>query len=190
MKKNNEIVNRTMIALGYTSKRELAKALKISPSNLNNKMNSGSIRTLLIDVAINNNVNVEWLLTGQGSMSAGHGTGTHIGEQQPPYHQNVAQHAPDMTPFPSILPTTRTQDLLSKTAAIIESRTLFSDALKSNIEAFSVGLTLERDLAASRAMLNSHTTTIEQQGKMIEDQNTRMNTIEEKLRSMETKKAG
>lgn len=176
-----------MIAFECKKVNDIAALLNITPQNLNGYIDRGTFINLIQEEALKRGININWIITGQGSMTSV----ASIGEQQHPYHPNnaMAQNTPDIT-FPHLPPASRTQDLLTKTAAIIESRSLFSDALKSNIEAFSVGLTLERDLAASRAMLNSHTTTIEQQRKMIEDQNTRMNTIEEKLRSMETKKAG
>jgi hypothetical protein len=119
-----------------------------------------------------------------------HGIG--IGEQQASYAQNNAMEpaAPDISTLPHLPSVNIEQDLLSKTAAIIGSQTPFAYALKSNIEAFSRGLALERDLAAYRAMLNAHTSTIEHQTKIIEEQNIRLNTFEERLRSMETKKAG
>lgn len=132
-------------------------------------------------------ISYEWLLTGHGSMT----TGVSIGEQQLPYQPSItAPTAPDITTLPHLPPISITEDLLSKTANIIDSQTPFASALKSNIEAFSRGLSLERDLAAYRAMLNQHTTTIEHQNKIIEEQNIRLNTFEERLKSMEEKKAG
>lgn len=180
------IIERAMVAFKVRKKEHLADLLGISASDFSGRKRRGTLIKLIEKEAFKRNISYDWIKTGEGSMTAGSG----IGEQQAPYSQNMAQHAPDITPLPSSLPVTRTQDLLSKTAAIIESRSLFSDALKSNIEAFHVGLSLQQDLAASRAMLNQHTTLIEKQSKIIEDQESRMNTVEEKLKSMETKKAG
>lgn len=182
------IIERAMVAFNARKKEQLADILGISPSDFSGRKRRGTLIKLIEKEAFKRNISYDWIKTGDGSMTTGAG----IGEQQPSYHPNnaMAQLAPDITPIPSSLPITRTQDLLSKTAAIIESRTLFADALKSNIEAFHVGLSLQQDLAASRAMLNQHTTIIEQQSKTIQDQESRMNTVEEKLRSMEEKKAG
>lgn len=68
MNNNPEIINRLMNALGYKTKRVLAQELGISASDLNNRTKSGTIKTLLIDLAVHNNVNVNWLLTGKGSV--------------------------------------------------------------------------------------------------------------------------
>jgi hypothetical protein len=61
----------------------------------------------------------------------GYGTGIYIGESQSPYTQTVKISDP----------------LIQKTAAILESPTIFSHALKSNIEAFHHALTCEQKLA-------------------------------------------
>lgn len=185
------------------SDAQVAKALDMTKNNLYAFKNRPSLPLKQIHAFCSREgVKLEYLIEGKPPVYGedpgpwpkipGHGTGTRIGEQPPPYHPNnaMAPGAPNITPHPSTLPTTRTQDLLSKTAAIIGSQTPFAYALKSNIEAFSRGLALERDLAAYRAMLNAHTSTIEHQNKIIEEQNIRLNTFEDRLRSMENKKAG
>lgn len=187
----DSIIERAKEAFGARNQEHLAEIFGILPSDFSKRKKSGTLTKLIEKEAYRRHISYDWIRTGHGSKSVGHGTGPFIGEQDPSYQVNMAQTAPDITPIhPSSLPVTRTQDLLSKTAAIIESRTLFADALKSNIEAFHVGLSLQQDLAASRAMLIQHTSIIEKQNQTIEEQNTRMNTIEERLRSMEQKKAG
>lgn len=69
MKEIQEIVNRLMYSLGYKTKKSLAQALNISPSDLNNRIRSGTIKQLLIDLAIHHNVNLDWLLTGKNAPS-------------------------------------------------------------------------------------------------------------------------
>ena len=44
MNELHEIIKRLMFVLGYKTKKELAKALKISPSDLNNRINSGTFQ--------------------------------------------------------------------------------------------------------------------------------------------------
>lgn len=70
-----------MFSLGYKTKKDLAKALQISPSDLNNRIKSGTVKQLLIDLAIHENVNIDWLLTGNGNRK----TETGIAESHDPY---------------------------------------------------------------------------------------------------------
>ena len=118
-----------MFSLGYKTKKDLAKALNISTSDLSNRTKSGTAKQLLIDLAVHKNVNTDWLLTGKGNMSADAG----VAKSQPPYNANST--AP------------RISELLTKTAAVLESSTIFSSALKSNIDAFHHALHCEEQLA-------------------------------------------
>lgn len=189
MKKNfkDEKLMRAMIAFECKKVNDIAALLNITPQNLNGYIDRGTFINLIQEEALKRGININWIITGQGSMTSV----ASIGEQQHPYHPSTtAPAAPDISTIPHLPSVSIEQDLLSKTAAIIGSQTPFAYALKSNIEAFSRGLALEHDLAAYRAMLNSHTTTIEHQNKIIEEQNTRLNTFEERLRSMEDKKEG
>ena len=81
MKNLHEIINRLMFSLGYKTKKGLAKALQISPSDLNNRIKSGTVKQLLIDLAVHENVNIDWLLTGNGNMKTEAG----IAESHDPY---------------------------------------------------------------------------------------------------------
>lgn len=72
---------------------------------------------------------------------------------------------------------------LTMTAAIIGNQSIFSTALKSNIEAFYSGIKLQQELSAARAMLTIH-------DEQLKSQRERMNTLEDLIRQMGEKKAG
>ena len=162
-----------MNSQGYKTKKELAKNLGISAPDLNNRIKSGTVKQLLIDHAIHRKVNVDWLLTGQGSM---------LNEAGAPIAENAASYAPAQNVnSPS---TGNNQDnYLTMTAAIIGTPSIFATALKSNIEAFHSGIRLQQELAAARAMLTIH-------DEQIKSQRDRMNTLEDLIRQKEDKKAG
>jgi hypothetical protein len=118
MKEIHEIVNRLMYSLGYKTKKSLAEALKISPSDLNNRINSGTIKQLLIDLAIHKNVNIDWLLTGKENQSK-------VSENTVPYSRGPGQtHQCDIG------------QLIIQTTEVLQSNTKYGKALKENIEAF------------------------------------------------------
>jgi polyhydroxyalkanoate synthesis regulator phasin len=139
MNNSYEIVNNAMIALGYKTKRELAKALNISPSDLNNRTKSGTINELLIDLAVHKNVNINWILTGQGEMmmnykpaeEKNHHTIMDIQEQYSCQNDN----------------------LMEKTAEILQTNSVFKKALDSNIVAFHEAIKLRTDLSVTQAKL-------------------------------------
>jgi hypothetical protein len=154
---SNEIINRLMNTLGYRTKKELAAKLGISAPDLNNRAKSGSIKQLLIDLAIHENVNVDYLLTGKGEIfnqSSG------LAEAQASYSQPI----PASPPF-------KISDLLSKTAAILESQTTYSTALKSNIVAFHYAMTCEEQLG----LANKRIDTLEEHVKAIESRLLKVN---------------
>ena len=121
--------------MGYKTKRELAKALDISPSDLTNRTGSGTIRKLLIDLAIHNNVNIDWILTGQGNMMTGHCS-------------PVAESLADYTAPHRISPENSYADRLVKKAIfVLNSDSEFRDLLASNIKIFYDAVTAEERLA-------------------------------------------
>lgn len=98
------------------------------------------------------NVSSEWLMTGQGEMMVT--KNNHIAECNAVYQQNSNNP-----------PVVRISDpLIQKTAAILESQTVYSTALKSNIEAFHYAMTCEEKLAASNKRIDD----LEEHIKMIE----------------------
>jgi len=162
-----------MNSQGYKTKKELAKNLGISAPDLNNRIKSGTVKQLLIDHAIHRKVNVDWLLTGQGSM---------LNEAGAPIAENAASYAPAQN-VNSPSTGNNQDDYLTMTAAIIGTPSIFATALKSNIEAFHSGIRLQQELAAARAMLTIH-------DEQIKSQRERMNTLEDLIRQKEDKKAG
>lgn len=125
MKISDEMINRLMNTLGYATKKELAKALKISASDLNNRQKSGSLKKLLIDHAIHNNVNVDWLLTGGGHVK---NKDNAIAEPESEYKSAAARRVTDNIPL-------KISDIVQKTIYILESNTIHKYAIAQAIDA-------------------------------------------------------
>lgn len=59
------IIERLQELTGINSKKELAVLFGLSAADFSNRKRRGSLLPLIIDWAINENVNVNWLLTGE-----------------------------------------------------------------------------------------------------------------------------
>lgn len=119
MKEINEIIKRLMYSQGYEKKKDLAEALNLSPSDFNNRTKSGTIRQLLINLAIQKGVNLDWLLTGDKSLK------TNTGPQEGYIHDNASNIG----------------ELIKQTTNVLMSNTKYGRALKESIEAFHLAIT-------------------------------------------------
>jgi hypothetical protein len=121
-----------MIALNCKKVNEIANIFNVSPQNLNGYMDRGTFIKLIAPEIYKRKINIDWIKTGNGNMMIDTQTSA-VAESQPPYNANST--AP------------RISELLTKTAAVLESSTIFSSALKSNIDAFHHALHCEEQLA-------------------------------------------
>ena len=162
MKKNldNDMIKRAMIAFQCKKVNDLATLFNMSPQNLNGYIDRGTFIKLIEPETYKRHLNLHWIKTGLGAMTAGHGTGTYIGETIPSY-----ANASD------IIPIRISNPLIQKTAAILESATVYSTALKSNIEAFHHAMTCEEQLD----LANKRIDTLEEHVKAIESRLPKVN---------------
>lgn len=70
----DKIVDRAIEAFGCKSKAQLAKLLGLSKQDLSNRIKRDTLTPLLIKEAVNHNVDLNWLITGQGGMRLGGGS--------------------------------------------------------------------------------------------------------------------
>lgn len=136
MKKNSEdpIIKRILVAFNVKKLNDIANIYNISQQNLNGYIDRGTFIKLVEAELYKRKINLDWIKTGQGEMHEIQSSRT--AEIQAPYPQTVKISDP----------------LIQKTTAILESPTIFSIALKSNIEAFHYALACEEklDLANKR----------------------------------------
>lgn len=146
MKINNEIIKRLMISCNYKTKTALAKANGMSLASFVNKQTTGTLWDLIINESVRNNVNINWIKTGQGNMEApgGYGFGTYVGESNPTGAESQTPYNQDNSDL----------DFIRKTADILKSPTVYSTALKSNIEAFHHAMTCEKQFAVSNKKID------------------------------------
>src|SRR5574343_323660 len=102
MKEINEIIKRLMYSQGYEKKKDL-----------------GVVRQLLINLAIQKGVNLDWLLTGDKSLK------TNTGPQEGYIHDNASNIG----------------ELIKQTTNVLMSNTKYGRALKESIEAFHLAIT-------------------------------------------------
>lgn len=123
------VIERTLLAFNCTSQKQLADIFNISPEDLSARKRRGTLLKLIEKEAFRRKISYDWIITGEGSKTFGHGTGTRISEPISEYNHSGS-----------------ISDSLAKTAAILESKSIFSHALSSNIEAFHYALIIEKKL--------------------------------------------
>lgn len=64
----NEIISRLKIFQEVTDDKDIAGYLDISAQDFSNRKQRGTLLTLIIRKVVNENVNLHWLLTGEGDM--------------------------------------------------------------------------------------------------------------------------
>lgn len=149
---NNEILERAMIALNCKKVNEIASIFNITPQNLNGYLKRGSFIKLISHEIYKRKININWIETGHGDMMMEMPSIAPISEPQQPYNAHLT--APNIP-----------LDLLSKTAAVLGSPSIFSSALKSNIEAFHTAILFEDELNNAQRKIRD----LENKMKSIED---------------------
>ena len=137
------IIGRAIIAFKCKTMVELANIFDLFPQDLSNRLRRNSFIDLIEDEAKKRNINLNWIKTGQGEMTET--PSNHISNQSP-------------------------EDLLRKAAKVLRSNSSFCRALDSNIESFHEAIKLREDLDVARAELKQYQITLEEQNKLIEQQ--------------------
>jgi transcriptional regulator with XRE-family HTH domain len=120
-------------------------------------------------------ISYDWLLDGRGEMlSAPTNSPINMPVNEAPMPYGAI---PTTNDHPDISP------LLLKTAVVLESPSIFSSALKSNIEAFHQAVTLDQKLIKAQAEIVQHT-------DKLKDQDDRLKILESRLLSEKTEKTG
>lgn len=124
---DKEIIRRSLVALNLKNVNEIARLMGISQQNLNGYIKRGTFLKVVDSEFYKRKINLDWIKTGHGNMMMEAPSNAPISEPQQPYNN-------------------KTSDLLIKTAAVLESPSVFSGALKSNIEAFHTAIEFKSEL--------------------------------------------
>jgi hypothetical protein len=157
MKKHfkDEKLKRAMIAFKCEKVNDIAMLFNITPQNLNGYIDRNTFIDLIEGEASKRNINIDWIKTGQGSMTAGQAAGLKVADSMPSYG----------TLHPHPLNDKNDEDLVEKTKDILSSETIYRSALRSNIEAFHHALSCEVEIDR----LNNRVATLESQMKSLQD---------------------
>ena len=63
----NEILNRLKSVYGLSGDKQLSELFDISQQDLSNRKRRGTLLPLIIKHSLNQNINLHWLITGEGS---------------------------------------------------------------------------------------------------------------------------
>lgn len=177
MKKHlkKEILKRAMAAFNCKKVNEIALLFNISPQNLNGYLDRETFFDLIFPEVYKRNINLDWIKTGQGEMTKGSTPANRIAEQSSEY--STISPAPDHN--------IKVSDLLTQTAAILESPTVFSPALKNNIEAFHFGIKLVDDIHEHTQLIQQQADTIKNQASKIQEQSEKIKEQDQRLKAIE-----
>jgi hypothetical protein len=144
-----DIIERLKISCRYISDAALARAIGLSPQNFNSRKKSGGIKEILILHAIDKGINKGWLLTGEGDMFVQNNS---IREQSA-YYNSGNTFSPEITGTDAI---DNFSELMGMAGAVLNSGTIYADALSQNIRAFHHGVNNEIDPGRKRKTLPGH----------------------------------
>lgn len=138
--KTNIILNRISAHYHLTNDDDIASFYGVSKSTVSSWRTRDSINETLIKAKCSDDNLANWFINGIKTQNQKSGIGEDAGDY----------NAGQQSPYPD--PVRISDPLIQKTAAILESPTIFSTALKSNIEAFHYALVCEEklDLANKR----------------------------------------
>lgn len=129
-----DIINRIKDIKHLRSDAQVAKVLQITRNDLYGFKRRGTVPHDALHIfCTNEGMRIDYILN--GTLPVFESETSAIAESKAPYNAN------------SIAP--KISELLTKTAAVLESPTIFSSALKSNIEAFHTAVTCEQQLAVA-----------------------------------------
>ncbi|GAU08109.1 helix-turn-helix domain-containing protein [Desulfoplanes formicivorans] len=139
-------------SIGITQK-ELAKKIGVVPNSVQN-YEGGTFPKgdVVAKIAEALNVSTDWLLSGKEEL-APYGTGGDSGainNDTAPEHERVAKTLEDGQDF-------NTAEIISKTIEILESKTVFTTAIVSNIEAFHEAIQMKKELQKFKAEMQTET---------------------------------
>ncbi|MFU2209537.1 helix-turn-helix domain-containing protein [Solidesulfovibrio sp. C21] len=135
-RKFEERLKRIFVACGVEKDSELARILDIKPQSITAARKRQQIPSGWIEnIAENNHILADWLFFGTGPMRRGEAAK----EAPAPQASDAFLTAPQEE--------FRMSDMLTKTAEVLESDTIYRTALASNINAFHQAVRSERTLA-------------------------------------------
>lgn len=171
LKKSREYLDLTQATFG--------DKIKLSWSQIKNR-ESGEIKIKPQEasmIEIEHKISQIWLLTGQGEMMINKTDGRHSEQssETPSNHPTNSNHADYHANSPA---QPSFEDYMDHTSDILQSPSIFSTALKSNIEAFYFGLRINKDLDAAHNQLRQHAQLLQAQNQTINNLNSKIDNLE------------
>lgn len=148
-----EILGRLKLVFGVETDTDFARCMGFKQGSVSGAKQKQAIPPAwIMEVAVSKGVSADWLLTGEGEMRRGTSTETTqanlvketVGKLQAwtlPHSEAASISDDNRQRSISIA------DMLAKTAKVLESDTVYREALYSNIEAFHHGVTMDERLS-------------------------------------------
>ncbi len=183
-------LDRMKTACRAKSDKMLADALDVKHSTITTSRRRGAVpASWLLTISDKTGVSVDWLRTGEGEMKRGGAQFAKIrpgerwddprpdSEDGPLWKAGLYQrHKEEPEPQPSIYNDSPRKDvsiadLLAKTARVLESNTVYREALHSNIEAFHHGVVLDERVNKMEEQFGQALASLQEQLREIQAEN-------------------
>jgi hypothetical protein len=179
----DEILSRMRKACGVNSDKKLSEKLGVTYSAITAARKRNTIPPVwYVTISEKSDVSMDWLHTGEGEMKrdgmrfagpsttrkmlAGETVEAPANDDRQGIRENVERFLrPDLVEPSHKAPSIG--DLLAKTAKVLESDTVYRDALHSNIEAFYHGVTLDQKIRDMEVSINSRLDALEAENRQL-----------------------
>jgi len=147
---------------GFSTDKEIADLFGLSEQNFNNRKKRGTLLPLIFDWALNESVNLEWLFR-EVQEETNPADNIEVAEKGNAYIKDTEGAGGKIT------------DLLTRAVKILESNSIFRQALAANINAFHLAIHSEEKIQSLQGRIDY----LEGQNKSLES---RLTSVEEKLK--------
>jgi hypothetical protein len=179
----DDILARMRQACGVNSDKKLSQFLDVKYSSITTARKRGAIPSAwYLKISEKFGVSMDWLHSGEGEMKrdgvrfAGPATtrkplaGETVEAPASYDRQGILENVERFLRSDLVEPSHKAPsigDLLAKTAKVLESDTVYRDALHSNIEAFYHGVTLEQKISNMEVSINSRLDALEAENRQL-----------------------
>ncbi len=172
-----EILGRLKLVFGVETDTDFARCMGFKQGSVSGAKQKQAIPPAwIMEVAVSKGVSADWLLTGEGEMRRGTSTET---TQANLVKETVGKLQGWTPPSPDAASISNDRnrrsisiaDMLAKTAKVLESDTVYREALYSNIEAFHHGVTMDERVDKMEQQFSQAMASFQSQLDQLRDEN-------------------
>lgn len=144
-----EILNKIKLLKNISKKKEIAELLGISPQDFSARVKRDTILPLIVNWAINENVNLDWLVKGEVETSlAPQKQILPIYKEEPILNKLVKEPTTSYNVSSDQTEDREITELLEMTRQVLKSKTGYADSLCANVRSFYTAIETEKRLSS------------------------------------------